>query len=341
MKKIILLLFFYTTIFSQKKNSDYFEYHKQINKAEILFFEKGNVDSCFYYYDKTFKEFDFIFLKDLVNAAQLAKYSKLEYKKYVFRAFEQGLKIDHLELFPIFKNEISILKKDKIVQQKFSEGREKYLQKIDLDYLDKIYEIALNERHYRSLDRNKYREKLSYNFRVISSLTKQKGFPGEKQIGVADSTVFMESRSIKKDLPFRAKKYNFRDKSFNIINEGVFSQSIISTLFINLDFCFFNELDKNILLREIKKGNIHPKDIAYYNDLAFYMVKYNGLNHCGAKQAYPLFSYKLNDISDFSLIKANEIRKQFCIVPYEIDLKKEEFQVKNKITLFHWNIGYR
>jgi hypothetical protein len=41
MKKIILLLFFYTTIFSQKKNSDYFEYHKQINKAEILFFEKG------------------------------------------------------------------------------------------------------------------------------------------------------------------------------------------------------------------------------------------------------------------------------------------------------------
>jgi hypothetical protein len=40
MKKIILLLSFLYYLFSQKKNSDYFEYHKQINKAEILFFGK-------------------------------------------------------------------------------------------------------------------------------------------------------------------------------------------------------------------------------------------------------------------------------------------------------------
>ena len=37
--------------------------------------------SSLFYYDKAFKEYDFIFVKDLINASQIAVYSNKPYQK--------------------------------------------------------------------------------------------------------------------------------------------------------------------------------------------------------------------------------------------------------------------
>ena len=104
MKNYSFLLFFLSiSCLSQSKN--YFVYHSLINKAEELFFVQNKLDSSLYYYEKVFSDYDFIFVKDLVNASQIAFYSKKPYKKYIKQAFEQGLKIGYLSEIPLFKNE--------------------------------------------------------------------------------------------------------------------------------------------------------------------------------------------------------------------------------------------
>lgn len=343
MKNVFFIFLVSLQIFSQKNNTNYFDYHNQINKAETLLFKENNLDSCFYYYNKTFKEFDFIFVKDLVNAAQIAKLNKREYKKYIMQGFENGLKLYHLESFSIFKNELSSLQKDQKLIIKYNEGRKKYLARIDFEYLDKVYNVAIGERVNKYFERSKHKHKLEYEFSVLSNIIKKKGFPGDKLLGIADSTIFRETKSVKLDISIRENKTKIREvyKHYNKINEVTFSQSIIRIFFLNLDFCLFNTLDKKTILSEIKKGNIHPKDVAYYNDSAFIFRKTNDANLCGARQAYPLFNIDLVTEEDFNIHKANEIRKQFYMVDYDIDLKKREFEKQNNLKLFSENENYR
>lgn len=341
MKKLIFLFLFSFQLFSQEYKTDYFVYHEQINKAEELFFLEQKTDSALFYYDKTFKEFDFVFVKDLVNAAQIAKLNKREYKKYIMQGFENGLKLNHLESFSIFKNEVSSFQKDKKLIIKYNEGRKKYLARIDFEYLDKIYKIAVGERINRYLEHDKYAHKLKYEFSVLSSMIKKKGFPGDKLLGIADSTIFRETKSVKLDISIREKKAKVRHRTYNEINEATFSQSIIRNFFLNLDFCLFNTLDKKTILVEIKKGNIHPKDVAYYNDFAFIYRKTNDANLCGARQAYPLFNVSLGTKDDFNIYKANDVRQQFYMVDYDTDLKKKEFEKQNNLNLFSENENYR
>src|SRR6188472_4413618 len=98
-----LLLIVSFKSFSQKTN--YIDYHITINKAEELFFLEQKTDSALFYYDKAFKEYDFIFVKDLVNAAQIAIFSNKPYQKYLERGFYYGLKPSHLDNFPLFNKE--------------------------------------------------------------------------------------------------------------------------------------------------------------------------------------------------------------------------------------------
>ena len=210
MKQIIFLILFSISLYSQEFKTDYFFYHNQINKAETFLYKENNVDSCFYYYDKTFKEFDFIFVKDLVNAAQIAKLNKKEYKKYIIQGFENGLKLNHLESFLIFKKEVSSLQKDKELLAKYNEGRKKYLARIDFEYLDKVYNIVIGESVNRYLRKENYIHKLEYEFSVLSGLIKKKGFPGDRLLGIADSTIFREIKSVKRDISTRENKTNIQ-----------------------------------------------------------------------------------------------------------------------------------
>ena len=87
MKKIILFILLSTFSYAQE---NYNVYHQKINKAEQLYFIENKVDSALYQYDKAFEEYSFNFLRDLVNAAQIAKLNK---KPNAIRAYKTFLEI--------------------------------------------------------------------------------------------------------------------------------------------------------------------------------------------------------------------------------------------------------
>ncbi|MGV7106213.1 hypothetical protein [Flavobacterium sp. U410] len=345
MKQTFLFLFFSLTLFAQEFKTDYFVYHQQINKAEEFLYGKNNLDSCFYYYNKTFKEFDFIFAKDLINAAQLAKVNKLPYQTYIEQGFAQGLKPEHLEAFPIFKDVLNQLKKDKNLQEKYVEGRKKYLKRIDFDYLDKIYDLAIFERKYQELDKSECKSKLSSNFQNLVTWIEKEGFPGEKLLGIKDSTIFREIKSMKNDLVSRSRKIIPKSKDYKVIQESDLCQNTIETFLYNLDYCFFKNLNTKFLLKEIRKGNLHPHQIALLNDFAFYNVSYNvsynGLNSCGGSLPYALFTNFINSTATFNMEQANQSRKIFYMNPYETDYKKKEYEKKYQLNLSSGNFFFR
>lgn len=95
MKFLFFTLLFSINLYCYNQNN-YFIYHNKINDAEILYFMENEVDSSLAIYDEVFNTYEFVFLKDLLNAAQIAVYNKRDYEKYLLKSFEFGFKIDDL-----------------------------------------------------------------------------------------------------------------------------------------------------------------------------------------------------------------------------------------------------
>ncbi|VXB03447.1 conserved exported hypothetical protein [Flavobacterium sp. 9AF] len=336
-----VILYFLVLVFvqfsnAQVFNADYFDYHTQINKAEIFLYKDKNVDSCFYYYDKTFKEFDFIFLKDLLIAAQIAKINKRNPQKYILQAFENGLKMNHLDNFPVLKEATAKIIKDDKLQDIIIEKRKKYLSRIDFDYLDRIYDFAIKDLKNRELDLKDYHSKLASNVTVFSELIQSKGFPSDKLLGISDSTIFREVKLPKNDITSRENKIPTKHKFYKRITETYFSNYFLNFFLKNASLCFFKSVSKDVILREIKRGNLHPNDLAYLSDLANYNSVYNHLDNCGNLKVYPFFSPKLDEKNEFNIYESNKIREAFYMLSYEIEVLKRTYQNENKsLTLFY------
>jgi hypothetical protein len=332
MKCLHILLLFSLFGFSQKE--DYSIYHKYINNAEVFFLMENNVDSSIYYYDKAFAEFEFNFLKDLVNSAQIAKFSKKPHIKYIEKGFEFGLKLNHLNRYPILKSEIEKLKKNKTTQTVYKVNRAKYLKKIDFEYLNTTYDLAINDQVNKYLPRQKYNHKLSYDIERIKKIIDVKGFPGEKNLGISDSTIFKEIkhlmyRDISKRLYNKPKARTYKE-----IEESQLMSSIVIPLFLHYDFCFFNTFDEKDLIKEIKSGNLHPRDIALINDFS-YTQMLSGGGHCGSNYKGLYWTDSGFSKKTFDITTANKLREKYFMVPYEVDLMKIEFKKKHKLVFNH------
>lgn len=327
MKKITLFLFaiqYSLSLYSQDK-PDYFKYHEYINKAEIFFFKEKNNDSCFYYYDKAFKEFEFVFVKDIMNVAQIAYYLKKDYRKYLMKGFDYGLKLDHLRWIKLFEPDLKKLLVDKALNKEFKLRKEKYLEKIDLEYLNTIYDFAFQDQIDKlNPDPRVYESKRDRAFEKIEKLIREKGFPGEKLLGIQDSTVFKDSKSKYKDVKERAKKHKL---NYFTSDDQILSQDMIYAILIH-NFCSYNTL-KDIWIKEIKKGNIHPRDVALLHDNMYRSYE------CSK----PIIPYKINlfvNYNKYSKLndKINTQRKKIFINDLEIDELKKEYEQKYGFKFF-------
>lgn len=315
---LILILLVASYAFGQ--NKDYRVYHTQINKAEYLFFCEQKTDSALYYYDKTFSEFDFIFVKDIVNAMQIAKFSKKDYKNYLHLGFKFGLKVQHLNRYPLFKDDYTKLLVDKELQKSYQVNRKIYLEKIDYKYLDWIYKIGLKDQ----IDKNgkDYERVIRKTVASLKDSISMKGFPGEQLIGIADSTVFRDAGRWEPDFKKRAGK-----KILWLADDDLLSQHWPFIIFYH-NHCSYVEL-KGLLIKEMIKGNIHPRDIG---------TIYDNSKSCGKenlKGAYRLDPFTsetaYSTISD-KLI--NEMRKELYIVPLEVDNIKKAYEKWYNFRLF-------
>ncbi|VXB10526.1 conserved hypothetical protein [Flavobacterium sp. 9AF] len=332
MYKLFIILFFsnFLVIFSQK-NTNYFEYHSLINKAEYLFFKSEEKDSALYYYDKCFNDFDFIFAKDAINAAQIAFFLKKDYKKYLIKGFGNGLKIDHLKHVRLFEKEINKIANDKFLKSEYAKKRKEYLKRIDLEYLNTILDYGIQDQVDKRTDNSKaYEEKKQKAFVKIEKLIREKGFPGDQLLGIADSTIFKESKSKFKDFNYRIKKFN-NLKDFTS-EDGSLSQKMIYLILIH-SHCSYNDLS-DIWMEEIKKGNVHPGDVALFHDNIYRTVECKNPNIPYKKNLFVNY-FKYSEIDD----KINKKRKELFINNIEIDNLKKIFEEKYGAKLF-WGFWY-
>ncbi len=324
---LILLLTLINTAKSQKK--DYRSYHRKINKAEKFFFIEQKADSALYLYEEVFQKYNFIFVKDLINASQIALYTEKPYLKYIKQGFTHGLKIEHLKQYPLFSSIYETLLLDKELHEVYKKERATYLKQIDFDYLELIYMLAIKDQKEKHKKKN-YKQKNKEITDKLIKLTLKKGFPGDKTIGIDNSTAFKEIGKSYKDLKNRTKN-NKTLWYMSLQNNSLSSKYPLVILVHNP--CAYLQY-KDTLYKEMIKGNIHPRDIGliYDNTYRFKQCK-KSLKGAFFLNMFTSYTNLKNDIL------TNKLRADLYITSLEIDDKKKEYEQKHGFKLFSgfWN----
>ena len=325
MKKFIFFFFliFLTKLFSQKYKTNYFEYHDQINKAEFFFFKENNLDSCFYYYDKSFREFDFVFIRDVVNVAQMAMFSNNDFIKYLEKGFSNGLKIEHLKGIPLFKDYYLKNKNNKKLKSLYEINRLKYLKRINVDYLDFIYDLAIQDQIDKHKERKVYEQKIKRSISLLERKIMEYGFPGEKNIGIADSAIFKELNIPKLDFYSRVKKLD-RYKIIRYFKSEDKNVSLRLPFLIMVHYFEAYNRFYPYWLAEIKRGNIHPRAVAMIHDNTY---------RCNCSTKYLKGYYGNNVFTTYEESKWNaesidKNRESLFINTLEIDIQKKIYEEK-------------
>jgi len=123
---------------------NYWNYHDLIRKAEIAFYLNNDVDSCLYYYNQAFNIFSFNYVHDLVNAAQIANFSKKDHKPFIYKGLHYGLKSSHLKQVPLLTEIIQEIE-DFEKTSEYKTIRQNYLSGLDFDYLSWIYDLGIDD----------------------------------------------------------------------------------------------------------------------------------------------------------------------------------------------------
>lgn len=324
-------------LFSQE--GDYSNYHKLINEAENQFFISRNVDSSLAYYDMAFDRYDFIFVKDLMNAAQIAVYSKKSFEEYILRSFEFGVEIQNFDNFPILKNEAAKMFKKNHIKETIKKNRSIYLEKIDFEYLSWMYDLAINDQLSKS--KGDYDKKVNELLGKLAFKINDKGFPGEKIVGIQDSNIFSEIGKPELDFEKKIEECCMPKLSYFKLDEDLLANKLAMLLLVHHK-CSYSKL-KSVLYEQIKKGNIHPRDVGLLYDNNFHFVNQPSANYCSNNipencfllNVFANYPKKLSD--DIEAI--DKLRSEFFIVSVEVDRSKKEYEENFGFKLFSgfWN----
>ena len=330
------------SLFAQNQeipSEDYWKYHELICKAETAFFLEYNEDSCLYYYNLAFKTFSFNYVHDLVNAAQIACYSKKEYKSYIYKGLKFGLKSSHLKKVPILTTTGIISEIENYEKTpEYLKIRQKYLSGINFEYLSWIYNLGIEDQIEQKKS-NYAVYSLNYINSLISKI-KQNGFPSNKTIGIECKNIFAEAKREETDLHKRTGSYPQLD--YYKTDDDILSQHFIMVL-LHHRGCSYTEL-KDILLGEIAKGNLHPREFGFiYDRQCQYELKANNSFHANcpklAKEngvfriGSTLISNTIDSI-ECSQSKVNALRAKYSIVPLEVDKMKKVYEKQYGFKFF-------
>lgn len=362
MNKIILIIIIAINGILFAKTKNYRVYHIYINEAERYFFINNQVDSSLFFYDKAFNEFEeFVFVKDVVNAIQIAYFKGKDYKKYIILGFKYGLKFEHLKEIKLFKaSSYENILKDKNLKQIYIQNRKKYIQNINISMLLSMYKLTFDDQIAKL--RKDYNAIKKNNMKSILALTKKYGFPSEKNIGINDKTIFVEKGYHDKDFYNQRNKYG-KKLNYLTLDENELSSKFVILLLIHNE-CSFLELD-SLFSELIIKGEIHPREVGLIYDNMFRDVNDNNYNCIKPKAKDGVFLLNIFTYYDnigvttdvhISLAKrqgySGNLRNGCCkngfitremvdkkrqalnIVPLIIDDKKAEYEKKYGFKLF-------
>lgn len=245
------------------QETDYRIYHRLINRAEEHFYLKNQTDSAFYYYDKAFANFDYVFAKDAMNAVQLALYSKKNFQHYLVKGYENGLRPDYFRNIKLTQGLYAQLLVDTNMIRSYQSARANYLKKINFQYLQTIYDMAMEDQIMKNKGDLAYAEYKKQCTHAIRSYIKRfGGFPGTKLLGISDSTVFREIGFPNFDWNKRLQRYGGKIDYYKI-EDHLCSKFIVILMVHN--GCFFPELEQELRMA-VKNGEIHPREVGLVYD---------------------------------------------------------------------------
>ena len=317
-------------------DTTYLVYHELINQAERCFFLQNNIDSSLAYYDRAFSQFDFIFLKDLVNATQILVFQgNIKYKEYLLKGFKYGLHMKHLYNFPLFQPLIHDIISDNSFTEQAKLNREIYLKNINYKYLLEIYDLGIDDQIQKNQPDEKYDIYKKANLQKIKDSIIKYGFPSSKIIGIDDKDVFKSIGKPTFDIDNRKYKFS-AELDYYTTEDKSQSNTIIMILLIH-NQCAFLELQE-ILYAAMLKGEIHPREIGCLYDNMYRDVnsKFYGCKYPDAQNGL----FYLNLFCDYKKFlidkdKVNTLRLKWNIVEVEVDEKKKQFEEKYGFKLFY------
>gem|GEM_PF-2025043 len=340
---------------------DYALYHKSVNNAEITFFLEQDTISAIKAYDSVLNAFDFVFLRDVLNAAQIAalKDDSVHALNFIYKGTANGLEKEDLCIYPLLEPYYEKLDNKTIQRQK-----KLYFSRIDSlllkDWLMRYAheQASKNSGHLWKHDSISFVDILVNNTNELKNAIERGKFPGDKRIGIARNNYKAVFGNDSFDLLniYYYNYYNapliFRDQ-FEITESNLYQLlPIISLLH---DPCAIEILNRNIDVL-ITSGEMHPRDYALicdwtheynkWSDFKLYKIAgdrcsvlYPGINS-------PVFfnvtiprlwspivqlGYYRNEI--------NSLREKYYIVPIEVDLEKYRVQQTTKMIFYSGFMG--
>ncbi|MBA3829458.1 MAG: hypothetical protein H0X33_11020 [Taibaiella sp.] len=166
---------------------DYLDYHAYINKAETYLVD-NKIDSCFYYYDKAFAEFDFVFVKDAFIAAQagIKHNDARRVVQYLIKGALNGMRADCINTCVIFDamKETALYVKVRLgMDSAYDIYSRTHDTKLANEWAQR-FSLDLDAKDNGSTTEHK--GIVADNAKAVKELMKIKGFPGEKILGPID-----------------------------------------------------------------------------------------------------------------------------------------------------------
>lgn len=240
----VLVLCFQISKLESQPN--YFDYHKQIQNAEE-FIGNEEFSKALDNYEQAFNDFDYIFIKDYIIAAQIAILIDAEQKvsDYLEEAIIDGYPCHCVERNPIFKDFI-LSNSWQSIKAKEKEYSEAYNSRIRRDLLIEFSKRYKNEQDNKTFRFNEVSKATKYekielnNFRRIKSLMDSLVFPSERIIGLDRNNI------------------NQKEYGLSECNAGN-SKVIVTLLHYNKSI---TEIGIHKYVKAIKLGYLHPGEFA-------------------------------------------------------------------------------
>lgn len=301
MKAYIISLLCFLPAFAQGK--DYLTYHTYINEAEENLVN-DRIDSCFYYYDKAFNEFDFIFVKDAFIAAEVAlrhnDYRRLTW--YLVRGAQNGLQTDCLNM-DVF-NDLKSLPVYSAVHNSMDTALEHYHKKhaanaelatdwqLRFGAMMDIGQLGTSDEKETAI---------KDNVKAVKDLLATKGYPGEKLLG---------------------PMYDCEEMA---------NYTAIGSLL--LYDCWMAE-NHAALWEAVKRGELHPREFGTMCEAELKNEKSKNLHEVYNKNCYSklkpwglyfaLYDYLMLSPQKYAAIDA--LRAKYGMCSIETDIKKKELE---------------
>ena len=221
------------------RNQDYLAYHNQILEVEKLI-SNEEFPKALNTYDRVFKAYDFVFLREYKIAAQLAFY--LDERQRAFQYIKEGIATGW-KLRELKKNKfLAPLQEDpewKVIEEASDSLHNKYLSRIDQSIREKVRLMFKKDQRkaigalFRISDKAKERYAIrkfaphsETQIKELSIILENEGYPGEQLIGnnFWMSTIISHHNSIAKDYVKSDTLYHFiRPKLIQAIEKGQMS----------------------------------------------------------------------------------------------------------------------